>query len=102
MNVVDDEVFDQCTRTAFSSIEEHVGDDGGSHCTKEQQVGVLYLPVDGEEESFCQREDGEGDGRLQRHALRARLGALLAVREASANSRHDGTEGDWGERVVHH
>ncbi len=79
MGVVDDEVFDQCTRTAFSSIEEHVGGDGGSGCTKEHQIGVTYLPVNDEAESFCQRVDGEGDGCRQRQALRVRLGVLLAV-----------------------
>ena len=94
MGVVDDEVFDQGIRTAFSSVKEDVGGDGGSRCTKEQRIGVPYLLMDGEEESFCPREDGEGDGRRQRHTLRARLGVLLAVGEAFANSRYEGSEGD--------
>ena len=79
MGVVADEVVDEGTRTAFSTIEEHVGGDGGSRCSQEQQVGVLGRPVDDEEESLCQLEDGEGDGRRQWQALRTRLGVLLAV-----------------------
>ena len=100
MGVVDDEVVDEGTCTAFSMIEEQVGGDGGSRCSEEQKVGVRGRLVDDEEESLCQLEDGEGDGCRQRQALRARLGVLLAVGEALANSRQEGSEGDWGERVV--
>jgi hypothetical protein len=76
---VDDEVVDEGTRTAFSTIEEHVGGDGGSRCSQEQQVGVIGFPFDDEEESLYQLEGGEGDGCRQRQTLRARLGVLLAV-----------------------
>ena len=100
MGVVDDEVDDEGSRTAYSTIEEQVGGDGGSRCSEEQQVGVLGRPFDDEEDSLCQLEDGEGDGCRQWQALRARLGVLLAVRDALANSRYEKTVGDWGKRVV--
>ena len=48
MGVVSDEVVDEGTRIALSTIEEHVGGDGGSRCSHEQQVGVLDLPDDDE------------------------------------------------------
>ena len=79
MGVVDDEVIDESTCTAFSAIEEQGGGDGGSRCSEEQQVGVRGRQGDDEEKSLCQIENGEGDGCRQRHALRARLGVLLAV-----------------------
>ena len=53
MGVVDDEVVDEGTCTAFSTIEEQVGGDRGSRCSEEQQVGVPDRPVDDEEESLC-------------------------------------------------
>jgi hypothetical protein len=53
VDVVDDEVFDQGTRIALSSVEEHVGGDGGNRCSKEHHIGVPYILVDGKKESFC-------------------------------------------------
>ena len=96
MGVVNDEVVGEGTRTPFSTIEKQVGGDGGSCCSHEQHVGVIGFPYDDGGESLCQLEDGVGDGCRQRKASRARLGVLLAVREALVNSRHEGSEGDRG------
>jgi hypothetical protein len=79
VGVIDDEVVDEGTYTSFSTIEEHVGGDGGNRCSEEKQVGVPNRPFDDEEESLCMLEDGEGDGCRKWQALRARLGVLLAV-----------------------
>ena len=48
MGVVDDVVVDEGKRTAFSTIEEQVGGDGGSRCSQEHQVGVLDFRDDDE------------------------------------------------------
>jgi len=62
VGVVDDEVVNEGTRTAFSTIEEQVGGDGGSRSSQDQQVGVLDFPYHDEKESLCQLEDGRATG----------------------------------------
>ena len=69
MGVVDDDVGDEGTRTAFSPIEEEVGSDGGDCGSQEQQLGVPAVLVDCGEEPFGQVQDGECHGSGQRQSF---------------------------------
>ena len=58
--------------------------------------------MDRGEESFCQCEDGEGNGSRQRQTLVTRGGVLLAVIQAFSDSYHESAQGDRREGVVLH
>ncbi len=87
MCIVDHDVGEEGTCTAFSSVEKEVGGDGGDNNSEQEQVRVPIVPVDNGEEFLGQIEDGEGNGSRQRQTLWKWGGVFMAVCKPLAHSR---------------
>jgi len=63
-------------------------------------MGVPFVLVDRGDESFCQREHGEGNGSRERQPLGTKGGGLLAGVQAFSDSCYERAQGDRCEGVV--
>ncbi len=69
MLVVDDQVGGEGTRTAFTSVEEEVRDNGCDRCSQEQQLWVSNVLVDKRKESLVELQDAQHHWCRQRQTL---------------------------------